>query len=423
MNELHLKMRETEYLVVGAGAAGCAFGFLMKRAGADVLLLEMKNSRQRIKLCAGILENRAEAAFYDIFGQTVEEAGLDPIRIEAMCVWDERNELRRAMPGFGTGTDVSGEAGTLEQKCLGAALRSYLRTGGKALAKKMIMEALGVDVAGGFSFRALPRKRFDDYIRDRFLAEGGRILYHTKVLSVNDEAGLAECIDLQTKEVFTLRSRYLICADGAVSNMRRLLTGRPPRIYLALEAAVPLIRREAVGRLTKGSQGYCWYIPRGEDATVGCGYHNLGADAMETCHTRLTEFCSELGITPPPRFTGAFIPEGDDILLRIGTRTYLLGDAAGLNDAFTGGGIHYALLSARALAASLAGAGNCCESSSAPALTSSPVPVLAPSFVGPVSYEELMQPHVRYVKKSSANLKQYYAVACSVIAGLGKRRG
>ena len=277
------------------------------------------------------------------------------------------------------------------------------------------MEALGVDVAGGFSFRALPRKRFDDYIRDRFLAEDGRILYHTKVLSVNDEAGLAECIDLQTKEVFTLRYRYLICADGAVSNVRRLLTGRQPRVYLALEAGAPLIRREAVGRLTKGSQGYCWYIPRGEDATVGCGYHNLGADAMETSYNRLTEFCADLGITPPPRFSGAFIPEGDDILLRIGKRTYLLGDAAGLNDAFTGGGIHYALLSARALAASLAGAGNRCEFSSAP--------VLAPSFVGPVSYEELMQPHVRYVKKSSANLKQYYAVACSVIAGLGKRRG
>ena len=415
MNKLHLKIRETEYLVVGAGAAGCAFGFLMERAGADVLLLEMKNSRQRVKLCAGILENRAEAAFYDIFGQTVDEAGLTPMRIEAMCVWDERNELRRAMPGSRTGTDVPGEAGEPAQKSLGAALRGYLRTGGKALAKKIIMEALGVDPGGSFSFRALPRRRFDDYIRDRFLAEGGRILYHTKVLSVNDEAGLAECIDLQTKEVFTLRYRYLIGADGAVSNVRRLLTGRQPRVYLALEAAVPLIRREAVGRLTKGSQGYCWYIPRGEDATVGCGYHNLGADAMETCHKRLTEFCSELGITPPPRFTGAFIPEGDDVLLRIGTRTYLLGDAAGLNDAFTGGGIHYALLSARALAASLAGAGNQPDSSSVPASES--------SFVGTVSYEEAMQPHVNYVKKSSANLKQYYAVACSVVSGFGKRRG
>ena len=37
----HLQIRETEYLVVGAGAAGCAFGFLMERAGADVLWGEL----------------------------------------------------------------------------------------------------------------------------------------------------------------------------------------------------------------------------------------------------------------------------------------------------------------------------------------------------------------------------------------------
>ena len=395
MNKPHPEMRETEYLVVGAGAAGCAFGFLMERAGADVLLLEMKNAEQRVKLCAGILEPRAEAAFYDVFGQTVEEAGLAPMRIEAMCVWDGRNELRRAMPGCRPATAVPGEAGALGQKSLGAALRGYLRTGGKALMKKFVLEALGVEPGGSFTFRALPRKRFDDYIRDRFLAEGGQILYHTKVLSVNDEAGLAECIDLQTKEMFTLRYRYLIGADGAVSNVRRLLTGRQPRVYLALEAAVPLSRREAVGRLTKGSQGYCWYIPRGEDATVGCGYHNLGADAMETCHKRLTEFCAELGIVAPLRFSGAFIPEGDDVLLRIGTRTYLLGDAAGLNDAFTGGGIHYALLSARALAA---------------------------AFAGKASYEEAMKPYVEFVQKNSKKARQYYAAAYSVISGFGNKR-
>ena len=61
------------------------------------------------------------------------------------------------------------------------------------------------------------------------------------------------------------------------------------------------------------------------------------------------------------------------------------------------------------------GAGNQPDSSSVPASES--------SFVETVSYEEAMQPHVNYVKKSSANLKQYYAVACSVVSGFGKRRG
>ena len=117
---------------------------------------------------------------------------------------------------------------------------------------------------------------------------------------------------------------------------------------------------------------------------------------MEIYHKRLSLFCADLGIAEPSRFLGAFIPEGDDVLLRIGENAYLLGDAAGLNDAFTGGGIHYALLSAQALAA---------------------------SFVGGVAYEDAMQPHVNFVKRSSANVKRYYDVANAVIAGFGKQRG
>jgi flavin-dependent dehydrogenase len=394
MNITRPQIRETEYLVVGAGAAGCTFGFLMKQSGADVLLLEMQNAQQRFKLCAGILENRAESAFRDIFGKTIEEAGLAPMHLENMCVWNGNYEFKRAMPGWSSQTNVTGEP-ERQQNSLGDAFRGYLRAGGKALAKKVILEALGYDATGGISFRALPRKRFDDYIRDRYLEEGGEILYHTKVLSVKESEGLAECMDFCTRERFSVRFRYIVGADGAVSSVRHLVTGRRPRVYLALEAAVPLVHRDAIGSLLKGTQGYCWYIPRGEDATVGCGYHNLCDNIYETCRQRLAAFCADAGVPVPPRFYGAFIPEGDDVLLRDGTRAYFLGDAAGLNDAFSGGGIHYALLSAQALAA---------------------------AFAGNVTYEEAMQPHVNFVKKNSKNVKQYYDIACSVISGLGKKR-
>lgn len=102
MNRTHPPVRKTKYLVVGAGAAGCAFGFLMKRSRNDVLLLEMQNEQQRFKLCAGILENRAETAFRDIFGKTAEEAGLVPMHLDKVRVWNDSHELKRAMPGPGT---------------------------------------------------------------------------------------------------------------------------------------------------------------------------------------------------------------------------------------------------------------------------------------------------------------------------------
>lgn len=414
MDRTHPQVWETEYLVVGAGAAGCTFGFLMKRAGAGVLLLEMQNAEQRFKLCAGILENRAEAAFRDIFGETAEEVGLAPMPIENVCVWNGNFEFKRAIPGRSSQANATGEPARQSQKSLGDSLRGYLRAGGKALAKKVILEALGFDAANGFSFRALPRRQLDDHIRDRYLAEGGQILYHTKVLSVNEKEGLAECIDLVTRYKFSVRFRYIIGADGAMSSVRRLLTGRQQRVYLALEAAVPLIRRDSVSTLFKGAQGYCWYIPRGEDATVGCGFHNPGPHAYEKCRKRLNAFCSDLGISVTHGLKGAFIPEGDDVLLCPGEHAYLLGDAAGLNDAFSGGGIHYALLSAQALAASFTGGD--VHAARLPGQASSS------SFTGKTAYEQAMQPHVNFIKKNSDNVKQYYAAACAVVSGFGKKR-
>ena len=67
-------MQETDILVVGAGAAGASLGYLLKQAGKDVLLLEMLDAKKKNKLCAGIIEHRADKAFTDIFGNTLDEA-------------------------------------------------------------------------------------------------------------------------------------------------------------------------------------------------------------------------------------------------------------------------------------------------------------------------------------------------------------
>ena len=103
-----------------------------------------------------------------------------------------------------------------------------------------------------------------------------------------------------------------------------------------------------------------------------------------------------------------FPDKADDVLLRPGEHAYLLGDAAGLNDAFSGGGIHYALLSAQALAASFAGGD--VHAARLPGQASSS------SFTGKTAYEQAMLPHVNFIKKNSDNVKQYYAAACAVVS-------
>ena len=396
MGQVQRGIRKIDYLVVGAGAAGCTFGFLMKKAGADVLLLEMQNAEQRDKLCAGILENRAELAFQDIFGETVDEAGLAPVLVENICLWNGGYEWRRPMPG--RRPETTGAAGSQpepkQNKGLASSLGTYLKNGGKVLAKKVIQEALGYNLGKGFTFQALPRKRFDDYIRDRYLVEGGQILNHTKVCSINENEKLAACIDLHTKEQFSVQYKFIIGADGAMSYVRRLLNGKHQKTVCVFETGVPLIRSDTVVGFIPGAQGYCWYVPWGKDAAFGCGFHNLGGREYEICRERLAGFAEYVGIEMPARLRGAYIPAEGNVLLQPGKNAILLGDAAGLTDAFTGGGIHYALLSAQALAAYFAG--------------------------GP-SYEDAMRTHVDLVRRSAKNFKQYNLAACSVISGFGKK--
>lgn len=82
---------------------------------------------------------------------------------------------------------------------------------------------------------------------------------------------------------------------------------------------------------------------------AGCMYQNLNfMDSVD----RLNDFCQRLGCETYKMF-GAYIPSGGDILLRYEENVYFIGDAAGLAEGFSGGGIHYALISSRRLSNAL----------------------------------------------------------------------
>ncbi len=357
--------RQTAILIIGAGAAGCTLGYLLQKAGADVLLLELQDLQTREKLCGGILESRARAAFSSVFGMSVDEAGLSPLWMEQMKVQYDGHVFYKSLfrPASAGGSMCSSQPEKREpdsSRGWGERFRSTFRSSSKALAKKVLFHALGYDPKQSLSFQVLPRRRLDNYIRNRCLEAGGRILDRCGVLGVEPEQRRVQCMDHRTKERFYISYQTLVGADGASSTVRRLLTGRSQRTVLALEAAVPLtdvVNTRMTGALVKGIAGYCWYIPRGNDVTAGCVFHGLDPrNAGRICRENLTAFCADNGIAlEKARVKGALIPTGDDVLLQPGDHTYLIGDAAGLIDAFSEGGIHYALLSAQALAAKLTG--------------------------------------------------------------------
>ena len=315
--------KRVEYLIVGAGAAGSALALLLREAGCEVLLLELRDLASKDKLCGGVLGREAIEGLRAIFGEGAL-AELDPI-----------------FPPF------------LRNRCLDH------------------------ELARPLDFAALPRKRLDDWLVARCQEAGVEVLDRMRLDSVDGERRMASCVDLRSGERVRIGFATLVGADGATSAVRRLCAGRKQRVMPAFEGEVPLAGKDIVFGYHPLRKGYCWYIPTGEAANVGCMLHD---GSPEACRAWLQDFCEGLGIAFPA-LRGAPIPTGDDVLLRVDEGVWFVGDAAGLARPFDGGGIHYAFASAR---------------------------LLAEAFLGGAPYEEAMRPMLAEIGEMADNLERDY---------------
>ena len=295
-------MREykCDILIIGAGLAGAILGYLLRRSGKDVLMVELLDAKEKDKLCGGLMGWCLFEQFEDVFGKEIFDA-LSPIRRD-----------------------------TILERCCGyeKEFKTYC-----------------------ISF---PRKRLDDYVLHRYLELEGRLMDRMATREIDDEKGIAVCEDMRNGELICVRYDRLVGADGASSVTRRLTTGRAQRVQVSVEGSVPILGEKTVFDYHMESIGYSWYIPWEKDAVAGCvalfeDYDN----GTISIRDRLGEFCRDLGIKAPKKLRGAPLPTGDDVLLMTGNRTFFVGDAAGLINSFTCGGIQYALWSAQKLAGSL----------------------------------------------------------------------
>lgn len=288
---------EAEVLIVGAGPAGSALGFLLRQAGVDTLIVEAQDVKAKDKLCGGVLVREAQNHVAAVYGAGTL-AGLEPLRVQ------------------------------------GLTLRTF------ELSKREKVR-----------YEVLPRGRFDSYCLGRYLETQGRLLDRACLRGIDAAKHLASVFDARAGARRQIRYRTLVGADGAASMSRYLASGKKPRVTPSLQGSIACLGPDVIADLRPTDQGVCWYIPQGEQAVVGSLFH--GATSAY-CKERLAGFCAELG-AELPRLRGAALPTGDDILLSAGDATYFIGDAAGLIEPFTGSGIHLALESARAMAAFLAG--------------------------------------------------------------------
>ena len=292
-----------DVVVVGAGPAGAIAAYELGRAGLRVALLE-RQALPRDKVCGG--------------GLTPKVIGLVPFDLGPV--------IERAISSI----ELSWRLGPSTLLSSGRPLIHFVR-----------------------------RSRFDAFLVEKALATGQVRLYDG-VLARAIEATAAGSRVVTSAGAF--EARHVLGADGANGIVARALGLMRDRLLLpaveceiAVDAATMDAWRDRAS-IDVGSiaGGYGWIFPKGEhlNVGVGCFLPSAGANTQvrqyERAHFRRwlpgAQMIARRGAVLPVRPLGAPIGKGG---------VMLLGDAAGLVEAFTGEGIYWALrsglLAARAI--------------------------------------------------------------------------
>lgn len=285
-------MKKTKYLIIGAGLAGSACAYLLKRAGEDVLLIERADTRKKSKLCAGLVTPRSFAMLQKIYGELPRRLFKEHVN-SMLCIAD----------------------------------------------------TIAVTVHG-IEMRSVLRDELDSFALYEYLGLGGELIDSFHVREI-DFANKRISGTNASKDLEQYGYDVLIAADGVLSPTRKMLTGHAPDSILALEAEVDASGQGLVMAYQDGFHGYSWYAPAGDTAKVGCCAYS-GAPDLER---QLASFAREMGVSYSKR-RGAFIPTGSDVLLEE-QGVFFLGDAASLICPPSGEGIYYALYSAYRLSLAL----------------------------------------------------------------------
>lgn len=292
-------MTSTHYdvIVVGTGPSGAVAAYELARAGMSTLLLE-KARLPRYKTCGG--------------GITYKSVRALPFSIEPVV---ERTLHK---------VDFSWQTG-----------RSYVVGSRKPLVYMV------------------QRSRFDNYLAQKAVEAGAVLMDET---SVKSAALTGTGVSVQTSRgAFT--GGYLVGADGATGRIARSLDLMSDRMALAaVESEVEVepgtmdYWYDKLGLdLGELRASYGWVFPKGDHLSVGVG----GLPTFSDYGSRLKQYdekhtaARSPGVTRVLRSHGYLLPcKRPGASVQRG-RAVLVGDAAGLVEAFTGEGIYWAIRSAQ----------------------------------------------------------------------------
>ena len=287
-----------DVIVVGGGIGGAAAAVYLKEQGCRVGVLE-KETLPRYKACAGGLPKQA---------QSLLPLSLDPVTEVVV-------------------TDVI------------YALRQEKRVEQSLYDQASLM---------------VNRSEFDYYVLQH---SGADVVENAQVIGIDEtERG----VRVRTRDGRQYDARYLIGADGANSRVARALgLRRDKTMGVAIEAEVEApadtmaeYRHTALFQFGALRTGYVWIFPKHDHLSVGLGTFVGAADDLRgTLRREMLAMGIPLDGSP---WRGHPLPIHVKAEPLNTGRCMLIGDAAGLVDAFLGEGIRYAILSARIAAETIA---------------------------------------------------------------------
>lgn len=156
-----MKIFDTQYLIIGAGLAGTALAFLLRRSGSEVILAEISDTKSKDKLCGGVMLDSAIQSFEKIYDE----------KAQRVLPLHKIKDFRQRFAG------------------------------------KEIFSA-------NMEFLTLPRKSLDNFTLERALEVETRLFESVALKSVDINNSLAYFLDLRDKTQFAIRFQFIIGTEN-----------------------------------------------------------------------------------------------------------------------------------------------------------------------------------------------------------------
>lgn len=198
------------------------------------------------------------------------------------------------------------------------------------------------------------RSRFDFWLFN-MARSNVDFFQETNLIGLNQTRNFVKSVLVRDGKELTIKSKYVIGADGPTSKVRQTLVGHDKKYYLAMQKWVkPTKQIEQFYFIydQEITDFYSWAIPKGEFLIIGAALKPRYTDKFYLLEEKLknklgidwTEYKKEGSPILRPSVENIFLGDGN---------IFLVGEAAGLISATTGEGISFALRSAKLVASSI----------------------------------------------------------------------